>query len=123
MGYQVTGFGHQGRLPRPKGHDEDEWEDREQTLFRSTAFGDDMDRALMKSDGTYTYFAGDVAYHYDKLTRGYDLLIAGDGRFSRLREIVRGLLDFSRQTPPMAMPKTPWPPWSRSMTSSLLVHS
>ncbi len=63
---------YEGRLPRPKGHEDEEWEDREQTLFRSTAFGDDVDRALMKSDGSYTYFAGDVAYHYDKLQRGFD---------------------------------------------------
>ena len=66
------GLIYEGRLPRPKGHDDEEWEDREQTLFRSTSFGDDVDRALMKSDGSYTYFAGDVAYHYDKLKRGFD---------------------------------------------------
>ncbi|MBI1651082.1 arginine--tRNA ligase [Hyphomicrobium sulfonivorans] len=66
---------YEGRLPRPKGHEDDEWEDREQTLFRSTQFGDDEDRALMKSDGSYTYFAGDVAYHYDKLQRGYRHLV------------------------------------------------
>lgn len=66
------GLIYEGRLPRPKGHDDEEWEDREQTLFKSTAFGDDVDRALMKSDGSYTYFAGDVAYHYDKLQRGFD---------------------------------------------------
>jgi arginyl-tRNA synthetase len=66
------GLIYEGRLPRPKGHDDEEWEDREQTLFKSTAFGDDVDRALMKSDGSYTYFAGDVAYHYDKLKRGFD---------------------------------------------------
>ncbi|MEO0798301.1 MAG: arginine--tRNA ligase [Pseudomonadota bacterium] len=62
----------EGLLPRPKGHDEDDWEEREQTLFRSTEFGDDMNRALMKSDGTYTYFANDVAYHYNKVERGFD---------------------------------------------------
>ena len=62
----------EGRLPRPKGHDDDDWEDREQTLFRSTQFGDDVDRALMKSDGTYTYFANDVAYHYAKWRGNYD---------------------------------------------------
>lgn len=69
------GLIYQGRLERPKGHDDDEWEDREQTLFKSTAFGDDADRALMKSDGGYTYFAGDIAYHYDKLQRGFLSLI------------------------------------------------
>ncbi len=66
---------YEGRLARPLGHDDDEWEDREQTLFRSTAFGDDQDRALKKSDGTYTYFAGDIAYHYDKLQRGFRHLV------------------------------------------------
>ena len=64
-----------GRLEKPKGHDDEEWEDREQTLFRSTTFGDDADRALMKSDGSYTYFAADIAYHYDKLQRGFRHLI------------------------------------------------
>ena len=59
----------------PKGHEDEEWEDREQTLFKSTEFGDEADRALMKSDGSYTYFAGDVAYHYDKLQRGYQHLV------------------------------------------------
>src|SRR4029077_2858148 len=53
---RAKGLIFQGRLPKPKGHDDEEWEDREQTLFRSTAFGDDVDRALMKSDGGYTYF-------------------------------------------------------------------
>jgi arginyl-tRNA synthetase len=69
---RAKGLIYEGRLPRPKGHDDDEWEDREQLLFRSTDFGDDVDRALMKSDGSYTYFAGDVAYHFDKLERGFD---------------------------------------------------
>jgi arginyl-tRNA synthetase len=69
------GHVYEGRLPKPLGHDDEEWEDREQTLFRSTSFGDDQDRALQKSDGTYTYFAGDIAYHYDKLTRGYRHLV------------------------------------------------
>ncbi len=69
------GLIYEGRLERPKGHDDEEWEDREQTLFRSTAFGDEADRALQKSDGSYTYFAGDVAYHYDKLARGYRHLV------------------------------------------------
>ncbi len=69
------GLIYEGRLERPKGHDDEEWEDREQTLFKSTAFGDEADRALQKSDGSYTYFAGDVAYHHDKLTRGYRHLI------------------------------------------------
>ena len=69
------GLIYQGRLAKPLGHDDEEWEDREQTLFKSTEFGDDMDRALQKSDGSYTYFAGDIAYHYDKIIRGYPHLI------------------------------------------------
>jgi arginyl-tRNA synthetase len=66
---------YEGRLPPPKGAAADDWEDREQTLFRSTAFGDDVDRALKKSDGSYTYFASDIAYHRSKLERGFRTLI------------------------------------------------
>ena len=69
------GLIYQGVLPRPKGHDDGDWEEREQTLFRSTEFGDDVDRAIAKSDGSYTYFAGDIGYHYDKLLRGFTHLI------------------------------------------------
>jgi arginyl-tRNA synthetase len=66
---------YEGRLPPPKGAPVEDWEDREQTLFRSTAFGDDVDRALKKSDGSYTYFASDIAYHADKIERGFRTLI------------------------------------------------
>jgi arginyl-tRNA synthetase len=69
------GLVYEGRLEKPKGHDDGEWEDREQTLFKSTAFGDDVDRALMKSDGSYTYFAADMAYHHHKIARGFRHLI------------------------------------------------
>jgi arginyl-tRNA synthetase len=69
------GFVYEGRLPPPKGASVEDWEDREQTLFRSTDFGDDVDRALKKSDGTYTYFASDIAYHRSKLERGFHILI------------------------------------------------
>ncbi len=62
---------YEGVLPKPKGGGEDEWEEREQTLFRATDFGDDVDRPLMKSDGTYTYFASDIAYHRNKFDRGF----------------------------------------------------
>ncbi len=72
---RAKGLVFEGRLEKPKGHDDDEWEDREQTLFKATDFGDDVDRALMKSDGSYTYFAGDMAYHHNKLSRGYRHLI------------------------------------------------
>ena len=68
------GLVYEGTLPRPKGQAED-WEDREQTLFRSSDFGDDIDRALLKSDGSYTYFASDIAYHDNKIARGFDRLV------------------------------------------------
>ena len=69
------GYVYEGRLPPPRGAPAEDWEDREQTLFRSTAFGDDVDRALKKSDGSYTYFASDIAYHRSKLERGFRNLI------------------------------------------------
>ncbi|HEY2243193.1 MAG TPA: arginine--tRNA ligase [Xanthobacteraceae bacterium] len=69
------GYVYEGRLPPPKGAPAEDWEDREQTLFRSTAFGDDVDRPLKKSDGSYTYFASDIAYHRSKLERGFRTMI------------------------------------------------
>ncbi|HQU68279.1 MAG TPA: arginine--tRNA ligase [Albidovulum sp.] len=69
------GLVYQGKLEPPKGKLPDDWEEREQTLFRSTEFGDDQDRPVQKSDGAWTYFAPDIAYHYDKVERGFDLLI------------------------------------------------
>src|SRR5215813_346694 len=66
---------YEGRLPPPKGAPMEDWEDREQTLFRATAFGDDVDRPLMKSDGSYTYFASDIAYHRNKVERGFRSMI------------------------------------------------
>src|SRR5471030_2766867 len=66
---------YQGRLPPPKGGPIEDYEDREQTLFRATAFGDDVDRPLLKSDGSYTYFASDIAYHKDKFDRGFRNLV------------------------------------------------
>jgi arginyl-tRNA synthetase len=62
---------YEGRLPPPKGAPVEDWEDREQLLFRATAFGDDVDRPLIKSDGTYTYFASDIANHKNKFDRGF----------------------------------------------------
>lgn len=70
-----SGEVYQGRLEPPKGAPIEDWEDREQTLFRSTDFGDDVDRPLIKSDGSYTYFAGDIAYHKDKFDRGFHRMI------------------------------------------------
>ena len=72
---QKAGHIYEGRLPPPKGAPVEDYEDREQTLFRATAFGDDVDRPLKKSDGTYTYFASDMAYHRDKIERGFTTLI------------------------------------------------
>ena len=69
------GHVYEGRLPPPKGEVPEDWEDREQTLFRATEFGDDIDRPLLKSDGSYTYFASDVAYSRNKIRRGFKELI------------------------------------------------
>ncbi|WP_429941078.1 arginine--tRNA ligase [Agrobacterium vitis] len=69
------GHVYRGTLPPPKGQLPEDWEDREQTLFRSTEVGDDIDRPLIKSDGSYTYFAADVAYFKDKYDRGFDRMI------------------------------------------------
>jgi len=66
---------YKGTLEPPKGKMPEDWEPREQTLFRSTAHGDDVDRPIMKSDGSWTYFAPDIAYHWDKIDRGFDELI------------------------------------------------
>ena len=90
---------YEGRLPPPKGQQPgEEWEDREQTLFRSTAFGDDVDRPLLKSDGSYTYFAADVAYHKTKLDRGardlIDVMGADHGGYvKRMQAAVKALSD------------------------------
>jgi arginyl-tRNA synthetase len=72
---RAKGEVYEGRLPPPKGAPVEDWEDREQTLFRTTDFGDDVDRPLMKSDGSYTYFASDIAYHKSKVERGFRNLI------------------------------------------------
>jgi len=69
------GLIYQGRLPPPKGQLPEDWEDREQTLFRSTKFGDDVDRPLQKSNGAFTYFASDIAYHQKKIEAGFDVLV------------------------------------------------
>jgi arginyl-tRNA synthetase len=69
------GLIYKGTLEPPKGKVPEDWEPREQTLFRSTEHGDDLDRPIRKSDGTWTYFAPDIAYHWDKIERGFDELI------------------------------------------------
>jgi len=66
---------YEGRLPPPKGKPIDDYEDREQTLFRATAYGDDVDRPLLKSNGGYTYFASDIAYHKTKVDRGFHNMV------------------------------------------------
>ena len=68
---QAKGDIYEGRLPPPKGAPVEDWEDREQLLFKATAYGDDVDRPLIKSDGSYTYFASDIAYHKNKFDRGF----------------------------------------------------
>ena len=85
-----------GVLEPPKGKTPDDWEPRPQTLFKASEFGDDVDRPLQKSDGAWTYFAADVAYHYDKLERGYlqmvDVLGADHGGYvKRLKAVVKAL--------------------------------
>jgi arginyl-tRNA synthetase len=85
-----------GTLEPPKGKAPEDWEPREQTLFRSTAFGDDQDRPVQKSDGSWTYFAPDIAYHYNKVQRGFDELINifgadHSGYVKRLKAVVSAL--------------------------------
>ncbi|PTE11637.1 arginine--tRNA ligase [Mesorhizobium helmanticense] len=94
----LKGHIYKGKLPPPKGEKPDDWEDREQTLFRSTAVGDDLDRPLVKSDGTFTYFAADVAYLKDKVDRGFVELIyvlgADHGGYvKRLEALARAIAD------------------------------
>jgi arginyl-tRNA synthetase len=96
------GYVYDGRLPPPKGAPVEEWEDREQTLFRSTEFGDDVDRALKKSDDSYTYFASDIAYHRSKIERGFRTLIdvwGADhaGYIKRMQAAVAALSDRKAQ--------------------------
>lgn len=72
---QARGLIYNGVLEPPKGKAPDDWEPRPQDLFKATEFGDDVDRPLRKSDGSWTYFASDIAYHYDKFRRGFALMI------------------------------------------------
>ncbi|WP_336068365.1 arginine--tRNA ligase [Nitratireductor rhodophyticola] len=94
----MKGHVYKGKLPPPKGQKPEDWEDREQTLFRSTEVGDDIDRPLMKSDGSFTYFAADVAYMKDKLDRGFEHLIYvlgadHSGYVKRLQAVARALAE------------------------------
>jgi len=72
---EAQGYVYNGRLAPPKGKLPEDWEDREQLLFKATEFGDDTDRPLIKADGSYTYFAADMAYHRDKFARGFTQMI------------------------------------------------
>jgi arginyl-tRNA synthetase len=89
---------YEGSLPPPKGKPDEDWEPRIQTLFKSTEHGDDVDRPVKKSDGSWTYFAPDIAYHYDKVQRGFDELIdvlgADHGGYvKRMKAAVSALTD------------------------------
>lgn len=89
---------YKGILEKPKSDKDEDWEPREQLLFKSTDFGDDSDRALIKSDGSYAYFASDVALHMDKIKRGYDelyLVLGADhaGYVTRIKSAVRAITD------------------------------
>ncbi len=97
---QLRGQGliYEGTLAPPKGKTPDDWEPRQQTLFRATRFGDDVDRPLRKSDGSNTYFANDIAYHADKIRRGAELMIdvwgADHGGYvSRMKAATRAVAD------------------------------
>jgi arginyl-tRNA synthetase len=95
---QSKGLIYEGVLEPPKGKKPEDWEPREQTLFKSTAHGDDVDRPVKKSDGSWTYFAPDIAYHYDKVERGFDGLIdvfgADHGGYvKRMKAAVSALTD------------------------------
>ncbi|RJG45559.1 arginine--tRNA ligase [Mesorhizobium sp. DCY119] len=93
---KLKGHVYKGKLPPPKGQKPEDWEDREQTLFRSTDVGDDIDRPLVKSDGAFTYFAADVAYLKDKLDRGFNetiFILGADhgGYVKRLEALAKAL--------------------------------
>jgi arginyl-tRNA synthetase len=92
------GLIYKGRLEPPKGQKPDDWEDREQTLFRATQFGDEVDRPMKKSDGSWTYFANDIAYHHDKFQRGFadmiDIWGADHGGYvKRLKAAVKAITE------------------------------
>lgn len=95
---EKKGLVYKGQLEAPKGKPPEDWEPREQTLFRSTLFGDDVDRPLKKSDGSWTYFAADIAYHLDKIQRGFYAMVVGlgvdhGGYVKRLQAAVSALSD------------------------------
>nr|WP_244500491.1 arginine--tRNA ligase [Methyloceanibacter methanicus] len=92
------GLVYEGRLPPPKGKVDEDWEDRIQLLFRASEFGDDQDRPLVKADGSYTYFAADIAYHFDKFRRGFKSMIDvwgadHSGHIKRMQAALKALTD------------------------------
>jgi arginyl-tRNA synthetase len=99
---RANGQVYEGRLPPPKGAPVEDYEDREQTLFRATSFGDDVDRPLKKYDGSYTYFASDIAYHKSKFDRGFrdmiDVWGADHGGYiKRMKAAVKAVSDESAE--------------------------
>ncbi len=101
-----------GTLEPPKGKKPEDWEPRPQTLFRATEFGDDVDRPLRKSDGSWTYFAADIAYHLDKVRRGFDALIdvwgADHGGYvKRMQAAVKALSEGQGDAGREALPARP----------------
>lgn len=103
LSYLTTkGLLYRGVLEPPKGKTPDDYEPREQTLFKATDFGDDVDRPIVKSDGSYTYFAADIAYHKNKLDRGFNdmvLVLGADhsGYIKRMKAVVAALSDHQAQ--------------------------
>ncbi|QKX02920.1 arginine--tRNA ligase [Wolbachia endosymbiont of Litomosoides sigmodontis] len=92
------GLVYEGYLKEPKGKGSENWISRKEMLFRSTEFGDDVDRALKKEDGSWTYFASDIAYHFDKISRGFNNMIVAlgsdhGGYTKRLKAVIPVLSD------------------------------
>ncbi|MDF0607592.1 arginine--tRNA ligase [Wolbachia endosymbiont of Onchocerca gibsoni] len=92
------GLIYEGYLGKPKGKESENWTSRKEMLFCSTKFGDDVDRALKKEDGSWTYFASDIAYHFDKISRGFNNIIVElgsdhSGYIKRLKAVVSALSD------------------------------
>jgi arginyl-tRNA synthetase len=99
---RAKGLVYVGILDSPKGKELEDWEEREQLLFRSTNFGDEVDRPLQKSDGSWTYFATDIAYHMNKINRGFDEMIdfwGADhgGYIKRMQAAVSALSDGAKK--------------------------
>ena len=105
---RAKGLIYRGTLEPPKGKLPEDWEPREQTLFKSTNYGDDVDRPIMKSDGGWTYFAPDIAYHHDKVSRGFDALIDvfGADHGGYVRRMKAAVAALSEETVPLEVKLT-----------------